>query len=57
MMVYTSNDKPSGVMGSCETIFFEKKSFLRRLFCGRDADIRAVEGDVESPERVETFYD
>lgn len=56
-MVYTSNDKPSGVMGSCETIFSEKKSFLRRLFCGRDADIRAVEGDVESPERVETFYD
>lgn len=56
-MVYTSNYKPSGVMGSCETIFFEKKSFLRRLFCGRDADIRAVEGDVESPERVETFYD
>ncbi len=55
-MVYTSNDKPSGVMGSCET-FFSKKSFLRRLFCGRDADIRAVEGDVESPERVETFYD
>ena len=23
-MVYTSNDKPSGVMGSCETIFYVK---------------------------------